>query len=311
MEEYDYYPQKPELVEKKINKGIGKTIFSILLFIMAFSLIGAGDFQFILFLVIVLLVHELGHFAMMKLFKYKDVQMLFVPFMGAFVKGNRENEKQTQSLLVILAGPIPGIVIGLILLYLGNNNNELKWMTDLSFLFLFLNSLNLLPLDPLDGGQLLKLLVDNKQERFQLIFTFISSLVLILAGWYFELWLIVIFGFFMGFRVKAIQKNYQIHKELDVQEVNYNTSYKLLSNKDFSFIKKVVIQYTPALRTYIDQIDDDSLDPVIASQVNNVLVNPFKKNASFVYKTLIILIWVLAFVSPFIAAYFFNYYSLL
>jgi len=311
MEEYDYYPQKPELVEKKINKGIGKTIFSILLFIMAFSLIGAGDFQFILFLVIVLLVHELGHFAMMKLFKYKDVQMLFVPFMGAFVKGNRENEKQTQSLLVILAGPIPGIVIGLILLYLGNNNNELKWMTDLAFLFLFLNSLNLLPLDPLDGGQLLKLLVDNKQERFQLIFTFISSLVLILAGWYFELWLIVIFGFFMGFRVKAIQKNYQIHKELDVQEVNYNTSYKLLSNKDFSFIKKVVIQYTPALRTYIDQIDDDSLDPVIASQVNNVLVNPFKKNASFVYKTLIILIWVLAFVSPFIAAYFFNYYSLL
>ena len=265
MEEYDYYPQKPELVEKKINKGIGKTIFSILLFIMAFSLIGAGDFQFILFLVIVLLVHELGHFAMMKLFKYKDVQMLFVPFMGAFVKGNRENEKQTQSLLVILAGPIPGIVIGLILLYLGNNNNELKWMTDLAFLFLFLNSLNLLPLDPLDGGQLLKLLVDNKQERFQLIFTFISSLVLILAGWYFELWLIVIFGFFMGFRVKAIQKNYQIHKELDVQEVNYNTSYKLLSNKDFSFIKKVVIQYTPALRTYIDQIDDDSLDPVIAS----------------------------------------------
>ena len=311
MEEYDYYPQKPELVEKKINKGIGKTIFSILLFIMAFSLIGAGDFQFILFLVIVLLVHELGHFAMMKLFKYKDVQMLFVPFMGAFVKGNRENEKQTQSLLVILAGPIPGIVIGLILLYLGNNNNELKWMTDLAFLFLFLNSLNLLPLDPLGGGQLLKLLVDNKQERFQLIFTFISSLVLILAGWYFELWLIVIFGFFMGFRVKAIQKNYQIHKELDVQEVNYNTSYKLLSNKDFSFIKKVVIQYTPALRTYIDQIDDDSLDPVIASQVNNVLVNPFKKNASFVYKTLIILIWVLAFVSPFIAAYFFNYYSLL
>lgn len=310
MEEYDYYPQKPELIEKKNNKGIGKTIFSILLFIMAFSLIGAGDIQFILFLVIVLLVHELGHFTMMKLFKYKDVQMLFVPFMGAFVKGNRENEKQTQSLLVILAGPIPGIVIGLTLLYFGNNS-ELKWMNDLAFLFLFLNSLNLLPLDPLDGGQLLKILVNNKQERFQLIFTFISSLVLILSGWYFELWLIVIFGFFMGFRVKAIQKNYQIHKELDDQEVNYNISYKLLSNKDFSFIKKVVIQYTPALRTYIDQIDDDSIDPVIATQVNNVLVNPFQRNASFLYKMFIVVIWIVAFVSPFIAAYFFNYNSFL
>ena len=184
-------------------------------------------------------------------------------------------------------------------------------MNDLAFLFLFLNSLNLLPLDPLDGGQLLKILVNNKQERFQLIFTFISSLVLILSGWYFELWLIVIFGFFMGFRVKAIQKNYQIHKELDEQEVNYNTSYKLLSNKDFSFIKNVVVQHTPALRTYIDQIDDGSIDPVIASQVNNVLVNPFQRNASVLYKMFIVVIWIVAFVSPFIAAYFFNYNSFL
>ena len=35
MEEYDYYPQKPELVEKKVNNGAGKAIFSLLLFVMA------------------------------------------------------------------------------------------------------------------------------------------------------------------------------------------------------------------------------------------------------------------------------------
>ena len=308
MEEYDYYPQKPELVEKKVNNGAGKAIFSLLLFVMAFSLIGAGDFQFILFLVIVLLIHELGHYGMMKLFKYKDVQILFVPFMGAFVKGNRENEKQTQSLLVILAGPVPGIIIGLILLYFGKGNSQ-EWINDLAFLFLFLNSLNLIPLDPLDGGQLLKMLVNGKQERFQLVFSFISSILLILIGWYFELWLIVVFGFFMGFRVRAIQKNYQIHKELDGKDINYTKTYKSLTNRDFSFIKQVVISYTPALKTYIDQVDDDSVDPVVASQVNNVLVNPFKRNASLFFKMSVILVWLLAFLSPFVVGYMLNYFN--
>lgn len=305
MEDYDYYPQKPELVEKKVNKGIGKSIFSLLLFVMAFSLIGMSDFTFILFLVIVLLIHEMGHFAMMKLFKYKDVQMLFVPFMGAFVKGNRDNEKQTQSILVILAGPIPGIIIGITLLYFGQGSKQ-EWIGDLAFLFLFLNSLNLIPLDPLDGGQLLKILVNKNQDRFQLVFSFISSIVLILSGWYFELWIVVLFGFLMAFRVRAIQKNYQIHKELSENEVNYITTYKELSNKDFSLIKQVVVDYTPALKTYIDQVSDDSVDPIVANQVNNVLVSPVEKNANFFFKATIVLVWIASFLAPFLAAFKLN-----
>ena len=177
---------------------------------------------------------------------------------------------------------------------------KVEWMNDFAFIFLFLNILNLLPLDPLDGGQLLKLLFNKNHEFFQLAFTFISSVIIIGVGWYFELWFIVIFGFLMGFKVRANQKKYMIHKELDKENVNYVTTYKVLSNKDFSIIKQNVINYTPTLQKYISQVDDSSaIDTIIADQVNSILVNPIEKNASILFKMLVILMWISAFLAPF------------
>jgi Zn-dependent protease len=102
--------------------------------------------------------------------------------------------------------------------------------------------LNLLPLDPLDGGQALKLLGNKNQERFQLVFSFISSLIMIGIGWYFEFWIVVIFGFIMGLRVRSIQKNLHIHNELTIRGVDYVKNYKSLTNREFSIIKEVVVK---------------------------------------------------------------------
>lgn len=309
MEEYDFYPEKPELIEKKNDKSARRTILSLFLFIITFSLIGStsSDYSFILFLVLVLIIHELGHFVFMKKFNYSNVRMLFVPFMGAFVQGKKEEYQQKQSLLVVLAGPVPGIVIGMFLLYFGVQW-KVEWMNDLAFLFLFLNMLNLLPLDPLDGGQILKLLLAKSPELFQLIFSFISSLIMIGIGWYFELWFILVFGFLMGIRVRSIQKNYLIHKELNEEKVNFITTYKALSNEDFVKIKKSVLNFTPALRKYIEQTGDtETAEPIIADQVNSVLVTPLKRNAGKFFQLISLLIWLLSFIAPFVLFHFLNF----
>lgn len=309
MEEYDFYPEKPKLIEKKNDKSARRTFLSLFLFIITFSLIGStsSDYSFILFLVLVLIIHELGHFVFMKIFNYSNVKMLFVPFMGAFVQGKKEEYHQKQSLLVVLAGPVPGVVIGMLLLYFGVQW-KVEWMNDLAFLFLFLNMLNLLPLDPLDGGQILKLLLAKSPELFQLIFSFISSLVMIGIGWYFELWFILVFGFLMGIRVRAIQKNYLIHKELNEEKVNFITTYKALSNEDFVKIKKSVLNFTPALRKYIEQTGDtETAEPIIADQVNSVLVTPLKRNAGKFFQLISLLIWLLSFIAPFVLFHFLNF----
>lgn len=218
--------------------------------------------------------------------------------MGAFVSGKKEEYNQKESLIVILAGPIPGILLGMFFLYYGIQW-KINWMSDISFLFLFLNVLNLLPLDPLDGGQALKLLGNKNQDRFQLVFSFISSLIMIGVGWYFEFWIVVIFGFIMGLRVRSIQKNLHIHSELKNRGVDYIKNYKSLTNREYSIIKEVVVENTPALRTYIDNIDDETVDPIVANQVDNVLVTPINRNASVLFKIATILIWLACFVMPF------------
>jgi Zn-dependent protease len=300
MEETDYYPQKPELVEHKPRGSAGLTVLSLVLFAMTFLwFFGVEEFNFLIFLISVLVFHELGHFLMMKLFKYENVRMLFIPLMGAFVQGKKRNYSQKQSFLVILAGPIPGILLGSILLWY-SNAYHVAWMLQLSLLFLVLNLLNLLPLDPLDGGQLFKLFAKRNHEYFLMVFAFISSLLIIAAGFFMNEfgYLLIIFGFLMGFRVRSLQKQYHMHRELQKDDVNYAKSYRHLTNREFARIKQVVLEHTPQLKKYMDQISEDQSDPLIASQVNSVLVTPLNNDASPFFKAGVLLLWILSFLIP-------------
>jgi hypothetical protein len=104
----------------------------------------------------------------------------------------------------------------------------------------------------------------------------------------------------MAFRVRALQKNYQMHKEMAEEKINYEVSYRLLSNRDFSKIKEILLNHTPPLRSYLEQVDEDESNPVLASQVNNVLKTPVVNDASAVFRSIVILIWLCAFVLPFV-----------
>jgi len=298
MNSFDFYSEKPELVEKKQKGGISLTFFSMVLFVLVFFLL-TDQINFIIYLMVVLLFHELGHFLAMKAFKYRDVRMLFVPLMGAFVQGTKLNYSQRESFIVTAAGPFPGVLVGVTLVYFGSDLH-FSWMVSVGLLFLLLNLINLLPLDPLDGGQMFKLFFRKKNELFLMIFAFISSIVIIAAGWYMSSYILMIFGFFMGFRVRAMQKKYEIHKELEENGVEYATTYNLLSNQTFAQIKKIVIEYTPALQKYIDQVSEEELNPVLASQVNNVLVTPLNNDTSWLFRIGILIFWIAAFLSPFL-----------
>ncbi|MEN9441366.1 MAG: hypothetical protein RLZ33_1443 [Bacteroidota bacterium] len=297
MEEYDFYPPKPELIEAKPKGNLALTVFSVVLFVIAFLLVFTEEVNFIIYFLVVLLTHELGHFTMMKAFGYKNVRMLFIPLMGAFVQGSKEEYSQKQSLIVIGAGPFPGIILGFGFILLASLFQEV-WMVNLGLLFLFLNLMNLIPLDPLDGGQLFKLLMKHNHDLFLLIFSFVSSLVLIIVGWLIDEYMLILFGFIMGFRVRSIQNQYHLRKELRAEEINYKTTYKLLSNKDFQRIKNVLLERSNALRTYVDNVSEEEAKPLLASQVNSVLVSPVKKDASLFFKISIIFFWLVSLITP-------------
>jgi len=298
MDSFDFYSEKPELVEKTQKGGMSLTFFSLVLFVLVFFLF-TDQINFIIYLVVVLLFHELGHFLAMKFFRYKGVRMMFIPLMGAFVQGTKLNYSQKESFIVTAAGPFPGVLMGGLLIYFGADFH-FSWMVSVGMLFLLLNLINLLPIDPLDGGQMFKLFFRKKNELFLMIFALLSSLTIIGVGWYISSYILIIFGFFMGFRVRAMQKKYEIHKELNERNVDYATTYNLLSNKGFHQIKRIIIEYTPALEKYIDQVSEEELNPVLASQVNNVLVTPLKNDSSLLFKFILLILWLTSFFVPFL-----------
>ncbi len=295
---YDLYPEKPVLVKEKVKSNWGLTLFSIIIFIASFLIFFTNQINFVFFLIFVLFFHEIGHFLLMKKFKYENVRMLFIPLMGAFVQGSKEKYSQRESLLVVLAGPIPGVVVGCITIVIASHY-QLQWVLTLSFIFLFLNTINLLPIDPLDGGQLFKLLVHRQRDFFMMVFALGSSLLMIVVGLLLNDWLVIIFGFFMGIRVRGMQQNYQLRKELEELEVNYFSTYDELSNRDYAKIKDLLMERNKTLRKYAS-ISEDDISQLIASHVNGLLIAPIIKDATWRMKILLICFWVFAFIVPFL-----------
>lgn len=296
MEEFDLYPQKPLIEKVKIESNWGLTFFSLVLFVGTFLFLFKDQIRFVLFLILVLFIHEMGHFVFMKLFKYENVRMLFIPLMGAFVQGNKEKYSQKESFYVISAGPFPGIWIGSALLVFASIYQQ-EWMLELSFLFLFLNVINLFPIDPLDGGQLFKLYVNKKRDLFLMLFALFSSMFMIFVGWMIDSYIILAFGFLMGFKVRGFQRSHHLRKILDEKQIPYESTYDDLSNEHYAKIKEVLIDETPALKKFLSMSEENN-DEFLASHVNSALLAPVSKDAGKAMKITIICLWLLSLTFP-------------
>jgi Zn-dependent protease len=108
-----------------------------------------------------LLLHEAGHFFGMRHFGYRDVQMFFIPLFGAAVKGEKKGVPAWQEAVVLLLGPLPGLLLGCGIYFLDRLTPLPYLRTGAEFL-VTINFLNLLPLGPLDGGRLFNRLVASR-----------------------------------------------------------------------------------------------------------------------------------------------------
>ena len=196
-----------------------------------------------------------------------------------------------EGAAMLLAGPIPGILLGYILLNFGLAR-EMNLLIQLGVILIFLNVMNLIPIDPLDGGKLMRVLFFASHDVFQLVFTGISSLIIIALGLWFNSWILIIFGFLLGFRVKSIHKLYLIRKNMREEEIPFETNYEELSDKSYSKIKKIIIEFTPILKDIEEYNDVQKYDQIVARQVDNVLEVPTNRDASVLFKSLMLFIWI-------------------
>ena len=154
---------------------------SFILFILAAKFY--FEWQTILILIGVLFLHELGHLIAMKWCGYEDTAIFFLPFFGAAAAGKKEQATLTEKVLVLLSGPIPGLVLGTILILalpeklqaIANAKIIITWLIGL-------NWLNLLPILPLDGGRVINLLLFSRHPYAEMIFKIITVIILAIAS---------------------------------------------------------------------------------------------------------------------------------
>lgn len=167
-------------------------VVSVVLFCIAFKV--QLDWQFTLLLLGVLFLHESGHLLAMRFFGYKNLQMLFLPFLGAVAIGKKNAVSAWKELIILFAGPLPGLCAGIVMATLIQEPGELT--RQLINLLIILNLFNLLPFYPLDGGQIANILIFSRSHRLELAFQILSAACLTLVGIFLSRILAVI-GFFM------------------------------------------------------------------------------------------------------------------
>lgn len=291
-------PRKPELVSSGNN--LLKTLLSLAVYIGVYFIFFRQNLQWILLLVLVIVIHEMGHFVAMKIFGYNDVKMFFVPFLGAFVSGEPQRVSQFQRVITLLAGPMPGIVLGLIFFWL-QTVTGLEIYHWLAFMFLALNAINLLPVSPLDGGQLLENVFFHSNRIVQSIFIIISIIILFYTGVATRNYFLLLIIWFLIIRFRYLASIDSVRKDLESRGISYQKSYADLTDEEYRSIRSVMIRYIRALRN-VDPEIEDSDEADVGAYLKNVLTAPFESDLNNWQKLAVVILWLLGLFAP-IAVY--------
>lgn len=126
-------------------------IISMLASIWAYALL--FPFGFAVGLVVMILIHEIGHVIAAKQKGLPVSAPLFIPFVGALITMKKHPRDAVTEAYMAMGGPVFGTLGALVAFLLG-----LAWGSDLLIVIanvgFLINLINLLPIHPLDGGRI-------------------------------------------------------------------------------------------------------------------------------------------------------------
>jgi stage IV sporulation protein FB len=301
------YPPKPEQENKKGNVWI-RSLTSLALYLLIGYYFFSANWILLLILTAIVIFHELGHFLAMKMYHYKDLGIFFIPLLGAYASGTKREVSQKQSAIILLAGPMPGIIVGIVLFFITNNQvGEMSYQTfsllrSTAGLLIFLNVLNLLPIYPLDGGQLLNRLFLDESKMIGKIFVVISALALGYFAIKIRFYPLLIFPAMMLLRLRTDTRFDELTKKIEEKGINLEKTYEEITDQEYWAIRNILIENNySTLRNinpappYEYSVNEDK----VVTAIENILQRTIVQDLSWFGKLVIILIWAGSFAAPF------------
>src|SRR5215469_13940465 len=103
--------------------------------------------------VLLILIHELGHYVAARQRGLAVGAPTFIPFVGAWISLKDQLIDPETEAYVAMAGPVTGTVAA-VLCYYASRHFDSGLLLALTYSGLVLNLFNLIPLKPLDGGRI-------------------------------------------------------------------------------------------------------------------------------------------------------------
>ncbi len=294
------FPPKPVLAQKSQN-ALVRSLISLFIYGLLFYFVFGQNLAYIAAILVVLIIHESGHFLFMKLFNYSNVKIFIVPLIGAFTSGKKQQVSQAQLSLIILAGPVPGIIIGSVLFWI-NKDLQNETVKMLANTFLIINLLNCLPFYPLDGGRLIETLFFRENHIIRLVFGIISIICLAVMFLYMNSLVMIIVPVLIGLEIYNETKHQKIRDYLRQEKINYHIDYENLPNKDYWLIRDCLIMSFPKKYASVEpgKYDYSIAEPLLIQHVSAVLQVNLKLDLNLFKRILVLLFYILVFVGPLI-----------
>lgn len=223
---------------KIIKVPIKINIITYLFFLISFL---CGYFKNVIYIFLIIFLHELGHVLIIKLFKYKIIEVEFFPFGGITKIDKPINSSLNKELIIALAGVTIQLILYYILIIL--KPIDYIMINDYNKLILLFN---LLPIIPLDGSIIMHTFLEKYfpyQKAFLLyqiisltffLFFLIYNFIFTIDNYF--ICLVLLFQFLIVLK----NKKYLINR-FYLERMLYSFPYKKIENnfcKSVSVLKK-------------------------------------------------------------------------
>ena len=129
----------------------------------AVAAVAFGDWRFGLGFVVLILIHEFGHFLEARRQGVHATLPTFIPFIGAYVLIRQDGLAPWRNALISLAGPFAG-GLGAAAVWAVGSSRSSHLLVALAYFGFLMNAANLLPIGILDGGGVLRGIRDTWQR---------------------------------------------------------------------------------------------------------------------------------------------------
>lgn len=149
------------------------------------------SWPFALMIMAQLLIHEYGHIWAMKMTGIKTKGIYFIPFVGGAAVADEDFKTRKDEVFIAIMGPVFGFFCALLMYIIYFITLEPIFAAGASWMAM-LNLFNLLPINPLDGGRIMKSIAFSVHSSIGIAFLALGILGAIFLAFYAHIWIFIL-----------------------------------------------------------------------------------------------------------------------